>query len=242
MTLKQTTGEISGTPTAEQTAQFTVRALNSVGNDKKELSITITNAPAAEHTITVTTAGGGTASASSTSATAGTEITLTATPNTGYHFKEWQVESLAGLVITNNKFTMPDSNVAIKAIFEEDSPFAPTKHTVTVKTDGNGIAFASPLLAVAGTEITLTAMPKKGYHFKEWQVISGGVAIENNKFLMPDSNVEVNAVFEKDAPPAPTDPGKPSISVTGAYTYNGSEHTATVSGYNPATIDRKSVV
>ena len=237
LTLKQTTGEISGTPTAEQTAQFTVRALNSVDNDKKELSITITNAPAAEHTITVTTAGGGTASASSTSATAGTEITLTATPNTGYHFKEWQVESPAGLVITNNKFTMPDSNVAIKAIFEEDSPFAPTKHTVTVKTDGNGIAFASPLLAVAGTEITLTAMPKKGYHFKEWQVISGGVAIENNKFLMPDSNVEVKAVFEKDAPPAPTDPGKPSISVTGAYTYNGSEHTATVSGYNPATMD-----
>ena len=90
---------------------------------------------------------------------------------------------------------------------------------------------------MAGTEITLTAMPKKGYHFKEWQVISGGVAIENNKFLMPDSNVEVNAVFEKDAPPAPTDPGKPSISVTGAYTYNGSEHTATVSGYNPATMD-----
>ena len=237
LTLKQTTGEISGTPTAEQTAQFTVRALNSVGNDKKELSITITNAPAAEHTITVTTAGGRTASASSTSATAGTEITLTATPNTGYHFKEWQVESLAGLVITNNKFTMPDSNVAIKAIFEEDSPFAPTKHTVTVKTDGNGIAFASPLLAVTGTEITLTAMPKEGYHFKEWQVISGGVAIENNKFLMPDTNVEVNAVFEKDAPPAPTDPGKPSISVTGAYTYNGSEHTATVSGYNPATMD-----
>ena len=132
---------------------------------------------------------------------------------------------------------MPDTNVAIKAIFEEDSPFAPTKHTVTVKTDGNGIAFASPLLAVAGTEITLTAMPKEGYHFKEWQVISGGVAIENNKFLMPDSNVEVKAVFEKDAPPAPTDPGKPSISVTGAYTYNGSEHTATVSGYNPATMD-----
>ena len=237
LTLKQTTGEISGTPTAEGTAQFTVRALNSVGNDKKELSITITNAPAAEHTVTVTNDGNGTGAATPSTATAGTTITLTATPDEGYHFKEWQVESLAGLVITNNKFTMPDSNVAIKAIFEEDSPFAPTKHTVTVKTDGNGIAFASPLLAVAGTEITLTAMPKEGYHFKEWQVISGGVVIENNKFLMPDSNVEVKAVFEKDAPPAPTDPGKPSISVTGAYTYNGSEHTATVSGYNPATMD-----
>ena len=41
LSLNETTGEISGTPTAEGTAQFTVRALNSVGNDKKELSITI---------------------------------------------------------------------------------------------------------------------------------------------------------------------------------------------------------
>ncbi len=51
LTLKQTTGEISGTPTAEQTATFTVRALNSVGNDKKELSITVDKAapPAHEH-------------------------------------------------------------------------------------------------------------------------------------------------------------------------------------------------
>ena len=120
LTLKQTTGEISGTPTAEQTAQFTVRALNSVGNDKKALSITITNAPAAEHTVTVITDGNGTASASSTSATAGTEITLTATPNKGYHFKEWQVIS-GGVTIKDDKFTMPSANVEVKAIFEKDT-------------------------------------------------------------------------------------------------------------------------
>ena len=123
LTLKQTTGVISGTPTAKETATFTVRALNSVGNDKKELSITITNAPAAEHTITVTTEGGGTASASHAKAAAGTEITLIATPGGDYHFKEWQVIS-GGVAIANNKFTMPDSNVEIKAIFEEDAPSA----------------------------------------------------------------------------------------------------------------------
>ena len=205
LTLKQTTGEISGTPTAEQTAQFTVRALNSVGNDKKELSITITNAPAAEHTVTVTNDGNGTASASSTSATAGTEITLTATPNTGYHFKEWKVESPTGLVITNNKFLMPDSNVEVKAIFEEDAPPTPTEFTISVKTDGNGTASSSPAKAVVGTEITLTATPNTGYHFKEWQVMSGGVTIKDDKFLMPNDNVEVKAIFEKDAPPAPTE-------------------------------------
>ena len=158
LTLDETTGKISGTPTAAGTASFTVKVANSAGSGTKELSITITKD-------------------------------------------------------------------------------APTEHTVTVTSSGNGTASASPAKAVAGAEITLSATPDKGYHLKEWQVISGGVAIENNKFLMPDSNVEVKAIFEEDAPPAPTNPAKPSISVTGTYTYNGSEHTATVRGYDPATMD-----
>ena len=204
LTLKQTTGEISGTPTAAQTAQFTVRALNSVGNDKKELSITITNAPAAEHTVTVTNDGNGTASASPAKAAAGTEIALTATPGTGYHLKEWQVIS-GGVTIKDNKFLMPNGNVEVKAIFEEDAPPVPTEFTITVKTDGNGTASASHAKAVVGTEIRLTATPNKGYHFKEWQVMSGGVTIKDDKFLMPSANVDVKAIFEEDAPPAPTE-------------------------------------
>ena len=112
------------------------------------------------------------------------------------------------------------------------------EHTVTVTTAGNGTASTIPAKAVAGVEITLTATPNTGYHFKQWQVESpAGLVITNNKFLMPDSNVEVKAIFEEDAPPAPTDPAKPSISVTGTYTYNGSEHTAIVSGYDSTTMD-----
>ena len=172
-----------------------------------------------EHTVTVTSGGNGTASASPAKAVAGAEITLSATPDKGYHLKEWQVVSPAGLVITNNKFTMPDTNVAIKAIFEEDAPPAPTEFTITVKTDGNGTASASHAKAVVGTEIRLTATPKEGYHFKEWQVISGNVTIKDNKFTMPDGNVEVKAIFEKDAAPAtpaPTATPKPESSPTPA--------------------------
>ena len=111
-------------------------------------------------------------------------------------------------------------------------------HVKVISPDGNGTASASPDKAVAGTEITLTATPKEDYRFKEWQVVSpAGLVITNNKFTMPDSNVEVKAIFEEDAPPAPTDPAKPSISVTGTYTYNGSEHTVTVNGYDPTTMD-----
>ena len=152
------TGEISGKPTAEGTATFTVKAENSGGSDTKELSITIT----------------------------------------------------------------------------KDTP---VEHTVTVKTDGKGTAFASPDKAAAGTEITLTATPDTGYRFREWQVIDGGVTIQDDKFTMPDKSVEVKAVFEEDTPTTPTDPAKPGISVTGTYTYNGSQHTAAVTGYDSATMD-----
>ena len=157
-----------------------------------------------EYTITVTSGDNGTASASHAKAVVGTEIRLTATPNTGYHLKEWQVIS-GGVTIENNKFTMPSANVEVKAIFEKDAPPAPTEFTITVTSGDNGTASASHAKAVVGTEITLTATPNKGYHFKEWQVISGGVTIKNNKFTMPDNNVEVKAIFEEDTPPAPTE-------------------------------------
>ena len=207
-------------------------------NDNVEVkAIFEEDAPApAEYTVTVTSGGNGMASASPAKAVAGTEITLTAKPDEGYRFKEWQVIS-GGVTIVDDKFTMPEGNVEVKAIFEEDAPPAPTEFTITVKTDGNGTASASPAKAAAGTQITLAAKPDNGYHFKEWQVISGGVTIENNKFIMPDSDVEVKAIFEEDAPPAPTNPAKPNISVTGTYTYNGSVHTATVNGYDSTTMN-----
>ena len=74
------------------------------------------------YTVTVQNDGNGTASASPTTAEAGSEVTLTATANTGYHFSEWQVLSPAtGVTISDNKFTMPSSDVTVKAIFAEDS-------------------------------------------------------------------------------------------------------------------------
>ena len=82
----------------------------------------------------------------------------------------------------------------IKALWE-NSVITPTTYTVTVSNDGNGTGTATPSTAVAGTTIILTAMPNEGYHFKEWEVISGGVTIKDNKFLMPNGNVEVKAIF-----------------------------------------------
>ena len=92
-------------------------------------------------------------------------------------------------------------------------------YAVTVTTDGNGTASADLAAAAAGTNISLNATPNTGYHFKEWQVVSGGVTIENDKFTMPDGDVEIKAIFEKDAAPAtpaPTATAKPENSPTPA--------------------------
>ena len=152
----------------------------------------------------------------------------------GKQFKAWQID---GTEYPMNAPVTVTADITVKALWE-DAPPAPTEYIVTVTSGGNGTASASPAKAVAGAEITLSATPDKGYHLKEWQVESPtGLVITNNKFTMPDSNVEVKAIFEEDAPPAPTNPAKPSISVTGTYIYNGFEHTATVSGYDPATMD-----
>ena len=202
LTLKQTTGEISGTPTAEGIAQFTVRALNSVGNDKKELSITITNAPAAEHTITVTTEGGGTASASHAKAAAGTEITLTAMPKEGYHFKEWQVIS-GGVTIKNNKFTMPDSEVEIKAIFEKDAPSAEDLVDPMIRIIPGGYGypaqsgtltaadFFQPGKAPANAKITAIAPPAS-------PSILDSISVDNDGLLSYAKNVADGEQLETD--------------------------------------------
>lgn len=72
-----------------------------------------------------------------------------------------------------------------------------TTYTVTVTDDGNGTGTASPATSEAGMEITLRATPNTGYHFKEWQVVSGGVTITDNRFIMPAGDVTVKAIFEK---------------------------------------------
>ena len=65
----------------------------------------------------------------------------------------------------------------------------------------HGTVTADPNTGViAGTEITLTNTPSEGYHFAGWNVAAGNdpVTVENNKFLMPESDVNVSATFEPD--------------------------------------------
>lgn len=129
------------------------------------------------YTVALTNDGNGTASASATSAAAGTEITLTAVPNTGYHFKEWKVIS-GSMTITNNKFTMPAENVEVKAVFEKD---APTTYSLTTQVNGgNGTISASKTGLTAGSTETITFTPDAGYEIDTVTVNGTATSVSGN--------------------------------------------------------------
>ena len=188
LTLKMTTGEISGTPTTEETATFTVRAINSVGNDKKELSITIANTPAVEHTVTVSNDGNGTGTATPSTAAAGTTIILTAMPNEGYHFKEWEVIS-GGVTIKDDKILMPSANVEVKAIFEKDAPPAPTEFIVTF--DGNGGTPSVGSMTTTNQKLpSLPSASQSKHSFDGWYTEkSGGTKITKDTVFHTNTTV-----------------------------------------------------
>lgn len=92
-----------------------------------------------------------------------------------------------------DRFTSDKSEYIVAA--EEGELSLVKIHTITVEIEGNGTASATPASAVAETEITLTAVPDAGYYFANWEVVSGDMTIDNGKFVMPDSDVTVKAVF-----------------------------------------------
>ena len=121
-----------------------------------------------EFNVTMVIDGYGNAVARPNSAKEGEEIQLTAIPDRGHHFKEWQATSGTSgkIMITNDKFTMPAGNVTVKAIFEAD--------TYTVKLHANGGTIASGQDVTSYTYGTGAALPTAddmtytGYTFKGW--------------------------------------------------------------------------
>lgn len=127
-----------------------------------------------QYAVNVSATEGGSASADVERAAKGSKVTLTATANKGYHFKEWNV--LKGNVsIENNAFEMPDGSVSIQAVFEKDAvepttPTTPAKPATDTKLSTTptgvtstpstgssvlGMAVAAAVALIAGAAILL---------------------------------------------------------------------------------------
>ena len=147
-----------------------------------------------QYDITITQPQHGTISAP-TQAYAGTTVTLTATPDTGYCLSSWTVKDANNqpITVTNNQFTMPESNVTVTATFVQGL-------AVTLANVQHGTISADPLYALQGTTINLTATPATGYEFGSWSVYKTGetnttVTVNGNSFTMPNYPVTVSATF-----------------------------------------------
>lgn len=127
-----------------------------------------------QYAVNVSATEGGSASADVERAAKGSKVTLTATANKGYHFKEWNV--LKGNVsIENNAFELPDGSVSIQAVFEKDAvepttPTTPAKPATDTKPSTTptgvtstpstgssvlGMAVAAAVALIAGAAILL---------------------------------------------------------------------------------------
>ena len=199
LSLNADTGEISGTPTADGTAKFTVKATNSAGSNTKELSITIAKAAPAEYTVRFNANGGGGTMADVTGVSG--SYTLPAcgfTEPEGKQFKGWST-SADGSVISGTTYEV-SSDTTFYAIWE-------SKEYSIIVTDGKATIGAGSEISKAaqGTTITLTAnAAPDGKVFDKWVVESGNATLEGansetTTFIMPDSEVSVKATY-KNAP------------------------------------------
>ena len=153
------------------------------------------------HSVTVT---GGNAYCSPDTAFAGEWITLGVPDDDWDRFVRWEVVS-GGMKIydpndSNTHFTMPDNDVVIRAVYDDDFY---TEHSVTV-IGGK----ANRVSAIYGEEVVIQADHNPGESFYGWTVVSGGVTIENtanplSRFYMGMDDVVIRANLSKDAPDSP---------------------------------------
>ena len=218
---------------------------------KAQISVTIAGAP--RYTLTIADSANGSITVVNATETAedGTPlfykdelVMLSIAPDEGYMLRALSVNGTPAAVAVGEDtytFAQPEGDVTITAAFEKRN-----EHTVTFDANGGSepedlpeeVTTAMPAKKVLhGSEYYLPEcefIAPENQQFKAWQI--DGTEYPVNAPVTVTADITVKALW-KDAPPTSANPAKPSISVTGTYTYNGSEHTATVSGYDPATMD-----
>ncbi len=155
-------------------------------NSNTEITAVFQNIP--NYSVTVVSSGNGTAVASKSSVQEGGSVTLTATPNSGYVFKNWTLNG--NVVSTQNPYTATvTANSVYVANFEKT-------YTISVSSGEGGTAVASKSSVQGGGSVTLTATPNEGYSFVNWTVEGKEVSIQNPYTTTITEDIEIKANFK----------------------------------------------
>lgn len=153
-----------------------------------------------EYTVTVTSSNGGTVSPSQIVVEDGDSVTIVATPNSGYTFKEWTGDYTSNLETITFTVTR-DMNLV--AEFQEDNNVAPvdpgatpTSYSITVTTNNStyGTVSSTESSVNYGGSTTIEASPLSGYKFLRWEGDYNGT---DNPYTFTNvrNNISVNAIF-----------------------------------------------
>ena len=209
---------ISGTPTTTGTYYFTVTATNSGGSDSEQLSITIA-VPVESVSLDKTTLG----------LTKGETAQLTATvlPETATNRNVTWSSNAPGVatVDSSGKVTAVAPGTATITVTTEDGkktatctvtvrpdiPPANPNYRITVEATQGGTVTADPAAAKAGTTVTLTPVPDRGYQVGTVAVtdrFGEPVAVTEQAdgtytFTMPNGQVTVTVTFAEAPLPFP---------------------------------------
>jgi outer membrane protein assembly factor BamB len=174
------------------------------------------------YTLTATAGTGGSVNSASGSYPYDTNVSLVATPATGYAFSAW-TQSGSGIPNTSSASTTIriDSNQSVQATF------SPLSHDLNL-TAGTGGSIANDPAGTShnfGSSVTISATPDSGYYFTGWTgsgvsdanastttvTISGDQSVQASFALIPAGNfvVQLNA-----------NPSSSASALTGAGTYS----------------------
>ena len=137
-----------------------------------------------KYTLAVTAGEGGTVSSSGGTYSQGTQVSITATPSSGFTFSQWSDGS------TTNPITVTlNSNTNLSATFTAII----NRYTLTVTAGEGGTVSTEGGTYDEGTEVTITATPEEGYEFVGWEEFENNSSEIN---LIIDSNISVQAIFQ----------------------------------------------
>ena len=155
-------------------------------------------------------------------------VVIKADPIDGKRFDHWEIVSgkviLDDLHASETRFTMPETAVEIKAVYND-------LHDITVN---NGTADVEK--AVIGDTVKIKADSREGYVFDRWEVSYGDVVVddknaEETTFTMPDSMVVLTARYK----------ALQSITLENGKAYAGGEEITTAKKGTEVTIKAKNL-
>ena len=179
-------------------------------NEATASDIAASKADEATYSVTYTAENGTVTGSieSGASVTAGTQLTLTATADSGYSFDHWTVNGAEAGKDAQLTVTITD-DTQIVAVFTKNRSTSGSSssktYSVTVEDSQNGTVTASPKRAEKGDTVSVTASANSGYAVSGVTVKTAGgdtVKVTDNgngkyTFTMPAANVTVTAAFSK---------------------------------------------